>query len=70
MPVRQPELLPGAAGLAGLVLAGGAFGLAVLAFFAADFLRLASSAASTFFSISVTDPPAFSTAALALAWRD
>ena len=42
-----------------------AFGLPVLAFLAAVFLRLASSAASTFFSISVIEPPAFSTAALA-----
>ena len=37
------------------------------AFLAADFFRLASSAASIFVSITVTLPPAFSTAALALA---
>src|SRR5262249_20214466 len=42
-----------------------AFGLAVLAFLAADFLRLASSAGKTFFSIRTIDPPALSTAALA-----
>ena len=34
-------------------------------FLAAVFLRLASSAGSTFFSISLIDPPAFSIAALA-----
>ena len=41
------------------------FFLTVLAFLAAVFLRLASSAASTFFSISVIEPPAFSMAARA-----
>src|SRR5262245_46539819 len=42
-----------------------AFGLVVLAFLAADFLRFSSSAGRTFFSIEVIDPPALSIAALA-----
>jgi hypothetical protein len=42
-------------------------GLLVAAFLAALFLRFASSAASTFGTISVIEPPAFSTAAFAVA---